>query len=280
MKTKPHPWPVTPSMVDTRYRSMWDGLLGVWPLWDMGGTDIVDVGPNRLDGTVGGVFSAWQDWTRGRYIPAESVMYGSVPHDAALSPGGDELTLAVAYYDFDGGATEPTGYLLSKSQSVWDYGIDTIGRPGSWGTINFHINIGGKQTLTYNGPAGGADWLPLDNKLVTVVCTYDGSNMRICMNGVERASQAMTGTLSHATDKLGIGSQHGNGANILGPNAGLFCAAISKRAWSAGEREAFHLDPCGMFRRAEPGPVNAAAVVTSSGPFFHRTFIQSRRRSA
>lgn len=113
------------------------------------------------------------------------------------------------------------------------YSVITVkGFPWTWLLEN------PSATFTFRISAGGADVNVVDtsthllNTWYNVVGTYDGSNMRIYVNGVLKNTRAQTGTLGTNSITAKIGTYQGTNYNLTGRIANV---CIYNRALSASE---------------------------------------------
>ena len=94
------------------------------------------------------------------------------------------------------------------------------------------------NTFNFRITAGGADVTVADtsthllNTWYNVVGTYDGSNMRIYVNGVLKNIRAQTGTLGANSETAKIGTYQGTNYNLTGRISNV---SIYNRALSAAE---------------------------------------------
>lgn len=97
--------------------------------------------------------------------------------------------------------TKNSGYqnVISKSSSAASNGYIYPRTDNGWTQSVFYLNVGGWSTLS-------ATW-PSINRWHHTIGTYDGSNMRIYINGMQAASKSQTGTISTNTNQLVIGNQ-------------------------------------------------------------------------
>ena len=144
-------------------------------------------------------------------------------NDSSLSAiGGNSNVTASAwvYYTAYGGG--------GASYSV----ITVKGFPWTWlmenylNTFSFRISAGGSDVNV------GDTSTHLLNTWYNVVGTYDGSNMRIYVNGVLKNTRAQTGTLGTNSTTAKIGTYEGTNYNLTGRIANV---SIYNRALSAQE---------------------------------------------
>ena len=97
------------------------------------------------------------------------------------------------------------------------YSVMTVkGNPWTWllenptNTFRFRITAGGSDAFVADTSTH------LLNTWYNVVGTYDGSNMRIYVNGVLKNTQAQTGTLGTNSETAKIGTYQGTNYNLTG----------------------------------------------------------------
>lgn len=76
-----------------------------------------------------------------------------------------------------------------------------IGRDASNGKLVFGLKLGGAMKYVYSNVA----YSSFINKWTMIVATYDGSQMKIYINGALDSAMAATGLISVSTEPLGIG---------------------------------------------------------------------------
>jgi hypothetical protein len=146
--------------------------------------------------------------------------YVDCGNTASLSAIGGTTNITVsgwAYYTAYGGGGQPYSVITAK------------GSPWTW-LLENPLN-----TFRFRITAGGADVNVADtsthllNTWYNVVGTYDGSNMRIYVNGVLKNTRAQTGTLATNTVTAKIGTFQGTNYNVTGKisNISVYNRALS-----------------------------------------------------
>ena len=118
------------------------------------------------------------------------------------------------------------GYLITKGDN--QFGL----KPQGTDKLDFYLDNGRRQVLTAPLPA---DW---EGRWHNVTATYDGSAMRIYIDGAEAASKPMTGAIRNLPLSLCIGRSEeamGQDTNVficdaLIDNAGVFAQALTPAA--------------------------------------------------
>jgi hypothetical protein len=166
-------------------------LVGAWSFDAGSGTTAADSSDKANDGTLDG--ATWQ--TSGRFGGAlefdgdgDNV---SVADDASLDLT-NALTLEAWVYP-----TSAPAYaaVIAKDRSGGGlpYGVETAS-----GLPDAYVNAGGHVGATATSPLSPASWTHLAE-------TYDGTTLRLYVNGALAASAAVSGTLPNSADPLRIG---------------------------------------------------------------------------
>ncbi|SJZ53391.1 choice-of-anchor A domain-containing protein [Sediminibacterium ginsengisoli] len=124
----------------------------------------------------------------------------TVPHNASLNMT-DAISLEALIYPTDkirprqdvmtkSTLTENTGYIFPRTDDGWD-------------SFVFYLNIEGKGWQSLSAP------YPDINKWHHVAATYDGSFMKVYLDGVLVASRQMTGKITTNTNAVVLGQQPG-----------------------------------------------------------------------
>ena len=224
------------------------GLVAAYGFDEGSGPTALDASPSHASGTVSG--AAWN--TAGR-------------HGSALSFDGTNDSVAIsstAALDLTTGMTleawvRPTSLggwrtvILKERPGNLSYALyasDGNAHPSSYVTVG-----GAERSVT--APSA----LPL-NTWTHLASTYDGTTIRVFVNGVQAAASAATGSITASTSPLKIG-----GNSVWGEwFAGLIDEVrVYNRALDAGRDPGRHDDPGGSWTAAPPPPPpppNAATV--------------------
>ena len=195
--------PVTATTADRRQSP--PGLVGAWAFGEGTGTTTADVSGNGNVGTITG--ASWS--TQGRYGNALSFNGTSsvvrVPSSSSLDPGG-AMTLegwVKPTASLSGWRTvlqrQPDAYYLNASSGAGDL------RPAGGGTF------GSGSSGTLIGPTA----IPI-NTWTHEALTYDGTTMRLYINGVEAANKPQSGAVQSSTNPLWIGGNQPYGEYFQG----------------------------------------------------------------
>lgn len=156
-------------------------LAGWWPLYEGSGTVAHDASPNHDNGTLSGGVS-WASGYFGSGLNFDgSTGQVSVPDDAALEPSS---AVTVTAYVKASGSPGDWKYVVSKGAYnciMASYGLYT----GANGGLVFYIGQNGGMTFSPSPDAGTGLW---DGKWHMVVGTYDGSSVRLYVDGTQIGS--------------------------------------------------------------------------------------------
>ena len=209
-------------------------LAAWWPLYENGGTVAHDTSPNHNNGTLsGGV-----NWSSG-YFGSGLTFDGNtgevaVPDDSSLEPS---TSLTVTAYVKATGSPGKWKYIVDKGGWACQeasYGLYT----GTNSGLVFYIGQNGGLSFTPSADAGTGVW---DGKWHFVVGTYDGSNVRLYVDGSQVGSgKATSGPISYGlptTNDLFIGYYDdpcaaNNGDNFAGS---IDEPTVWDTAWSSSQ---------------------------------------------
>ncbi len=175
------------------------GLVGHW---DLDG-DAKDRTPYGNDGTVNAAIltadrksqsnKAYNFTTGGPYI--------DVGNPDELNDIGDKITLSAWINPLNAGTQVIVGHSYSNvhTDPFYNYLLAVVGGAS---TINAHVRIGSTFIDgTTNMYDTGATWFHL-------AVTYDGSDVRLYVNGVEENSTGKTGNIATSNQNVRIGARH------------------------------------------------------------------------
>ena len=208
------PTPV-PSATATPAPSPDPGLMGAWLMDEGSGTTIADSSGNGNTGALVGS-PTWVTGVKGLALHLGGSDYATCPSNPSLDITGP-LTLA-AWVRPD---TVATQYLIKKGTYGGINGYELS--LSSAGKVFFRLNqVASGNTYridsTTSYPADGSTWMH-------VAGTYDGTTMRLYVNGVLEASVAGPSSIISNKQVLGIGAQ----SNGISPFQG---ALDEVRVWS------------------------------------------------
>lgn len=171
-------------------------VLGYWRLGEAAGTTAEDSGPGNRDGTHQGGVTVAQPGLLARDDDKAADYNGTtgrtrVLDAAALDPSAQLTVAAIVRPD----TVAATQRIVSKDAQ---YTLRQI-VSGSW---QIELKVG----AAFPSATGGT---PVAGAIARLVGTYDGSTIRLYMNGVEVASQAQAGAIATSANDLYLGSLGG-----------------------------------------------------------------------
>ena len=178
-----------------------NSCVGFWPLTDGSGSTAVDVSTGGNDATALGTLShvATSIGTAMEFDGASNGL--EVAYDASQQPS--EITVS-CWFNADDLSTDMK--LVSKTESGgWQLGFNS---PGDTGNLSFLVRVGASYYYASKATSGlgTGQWYH-------VVGTYDGSNVRLYIDGVLEDTTAASGTISYTfNNSLGISSEPGQGS--------------------------------------------------------------------
>jgi len=202
------------------------GLVGSWHFNEGSGTIVADASGNGNDGTMMNMDPA-TDWVDGRFGKALDFDgandYVVVPNSNSLNITGNAVTVA-AWIKHSSAGWHPVCDGIVQHEGQYALQINN-GQP------TFYVNTGSGWVY-----ARWANTLALSTWYY-VVGTYDGSGIRIWVNGIERASTNNSGNLSSTSNTICLGSS----ANGTYPFNGIIDEVrIYNRALSSDEISALY----------------------------------------
>ena len=210
-------------------------LAGLWQMEEGSGPTVFDSSGNGNNGALFGS-PTWATGVYGLSLDLNGTTdYALVP-DAASLDITDEITLA-AWVKPEKTATQ---YLIKKAvisvTNGYELSLATTGKA----FVRFN-----QFTSANTYRIDSATSYPTDgNTWVHLAATYDGSTIRLYVNGVEEASLAATFAIATNNLSLGIGAQS-NGATLF--QGGMDEARVYCRALSAGEIQALAQPPATLY---------------------------------
>lgn len=175
------------------------GLIAHWSFNDGSGTQAGDFSGNGNTGTISG--ASWIDGKLGKALDFDGVNdYVNVSNSSSLN-----ITSAITismWVRHDSSTYKTWETLIAKGDSA--YRLHLCGGAGSC-LVGATLNA---FTFGLTGPSGtddlGTTIVPNVGQWYHVVGTYDGSVQRIYVDGIERATQSRSGSISTNSLALGI----------------------------------------------------------------------------
>jgi hypothetical protein len=207
-------------------------LSGWWPMYEGSQTTVHDTSGQHNNGTLQG----GAQWSSG-YFGSGLTFDGNtgqvdVPDSASLEPSS---AITVAAYVKAASAPGVNKYIIDKGASdciAASYGLYTGGNGG----LRFYFSQNGGFTYYPSPDAGTGIW---DGKWHFVVGTYDGSNVRLYVDG----SQVGSGTPASGAIGYGLGTSNDLEIGHYGgpcPQSDNFAGSIDEptvwtQAWNANQ---------------------------------------------
>ena len=201
-------------------------LVGCWPMEEGSGTVVIDATSFGNDGNITGS-PTWVTGKVGSYALSLSGtgQYAVVPDSNSLNIGTNNITLS-AWVKPTKTATQ---YIIKKA-------IGTTAPNG----YELSLSAGGKVFVRFNGGTTATTRVdslssyPTDgNTWIHVAATFDGSIIKVYINGVLDNSKSISFTIAPNSTNLGIGAQ----ADGVSPFQGLIDDAPYNRALSLTDIE-------------------------------------------
>ncbi len=196
------------------------GLVGAWAFNEGSGAAVTDASGNGNAGTITGATRT----TSGKYGGALSFdgtsNYVAVPDASSLDLAGT-MTLEAWVYPTTLGSAWRTA-ILKETPSYFTYALyanTNTARPSGHVYIGGDVETRGSAALTLNA------WSHL-------AATYDGSTLRLYVNGTQVASKAVSGSMANSSGALKIGGNAVWGEWFAGR---IDEVRVYNRALSAGE---------------------------------------------
>jgi hypothetical protein len=201
-------------------------LVGYWPMEEGSGTSIIDASGNSNDGALTGS-PTWVASQRGTFalLLNGSTQYALVPDAATL-----DLTTAItlAAWIRPAGASAATQYLIKKATINGTDGYEISLSSAGKVFVRFNQKTSGDSVRinsTTSYPLNATAWMH-------VAATYDGTIIRLYVNGVQEGSLATSIAIAQNDLPLGIGAQSDGGTEF---NGTLDEVRVYGRALSAAE---------------------------------------------
>ena len=220
------------------YHPLARGLVGCWLFNECGGNIVYDLSGYGNHGTLGGGTAAsCPIWTASKFGSGlefdGSNDYVEVAHSASLNIT-DAITIEVRV-KLNGYSSDSWGYITCK-YTYSTYSL-MVGGTTSPGLVRFHIGT------DYLESASPYDTLSIDT-WYHLVATYNGSSMKLYINGDWNNERDRTGTIPTSTGNLYIGDRCDHDRHFNGIIAKFF---LYNRAFSAEEVWQLYTDPFCMF---------------------------------
>jgi prepilin-type N-terminal cleavage/methylation domain-containing protein len=208
---------LTPSLVENRNNKD-PSLVGYWSFDEGTGTIAYDYSGNGNNGTLYSSLticsnpptSGCPQWTTGKVGGALNFDgnndYISIPDSSSLKLA-TSVTIALWFKMADYPPPPPPGgydwyNFVNKGRYTDSYGLMYY-RGGSLGSFTFYLKGVTPATVSFS-------FTPSLNQWYFIVCTWDGNNAKIFLDGVQKTSVPTTGNLYISTNQLRISLDTGN----------------------------------------------------------------------
>jgi hypothetical protein len=183
---------------------LWDGLVGAWPMQEGGGSQIYDVSQYRNNGTmVNMALTSWERQQYGRIIRFDGVDDRvDVPYSPILTPS-KQLTLSVFAAATYGTLSTANKHIINKgyyshTDPYYSYALALRDDPsiGMARSVFFAVGAGNVFTAMH------VQNVVVYDRVQHYAATYDGSFMRIFVDGALKASMAASGDIPNFNTEL------------------------------------------------------------------------------
>lgn len=176
------------------------GLIGYWKFEKAAGNTVLDSSGNNNKGSLINSSRTVGIYGQALQVSGKSNSYTNIPASASLNSITNKLTIS-AWVRPNG---QPVGF-----HSVVNRQIGTLLHPDQ-----FFLGFGKKNNVTTykweigttNGEASIYKGLPIANRWVHMVGTYDGSMIRLYVNGVQIGGSSLTGNILVDNNPVTIGA--------------------------------------------------------------------------
>ena len=181
------------------------GLVGFWKFNETSGAVAMDATGNGNSGALVNN-PQWAAGKLGNALQFNGNNYVSVPSSPGLEINGNAISFGAWYYH----TSTTDGYILGKTVSDYTYMMSV-----EKGAQQFQVQLvtGGKRTiLGIPAKSKPGELTKYNNTWVHLFIVYNGSTIKVYVNGVEQLSQAATGAVNSTTDAFAIGARGGDGS--------------------------------------------------------------------
>lgn len=182
-----------------------------WRLGESSGTSAADAGPNGITGTYNGSVT----------LGAAGAIAGDTNTAIQTNASGYVSASGSGVLNVTGNAVSVEGWVRGPTQAAYRYivsksdGNAAVGYAlytGESATLRFFVNTSGSGLVMATAPT-----TPWDNQWHYVAGTYDGSRVRLYIDGVMVASQPASGTITPSSSvPLNLGRYNGGGLEFAG----------------------------------------------------------------
>jgi len=205
------------------------GLVGCWLLNEGGGNKVWNLAQNKHHGSFVNSPEWIRDYVNFVHADADYISCGTEPLGIANQLTVDVVALSVS---------DTNGRLVTKTAS--SLGL-FLSRYEGGDSLEFRLSTTGSD---WNGGTTPSNTFPTYNEL-HFICTYDGSYMRVFIDGIEQGGDfphALSGNVKDSTQDIELGRCQRSG-DTFSLNGYIKHARIWSRALSEGEREQLNAEP-------------------------------------
>ena len=214
------------SLTVTPSTSINSGLAGSWRFDEGSGATTIDSSGNGNSGTLIGA-PVWSTGISGGALQFSGSNFVSVPNSPSLSINGNAISFGAMYYH----TSTSDGFLLGKIGADYTYalGIDK----GSQQFVVYLKTGSTLQNVRFPGRSIPNGLGSYKNQWIQFFVTYDGTTIRLYINGAEAANMPASGNVFSTTDNFAIGAR--GDANWTKFNGKVDGVRVYNRALSAQE---------------------------------------------
>jgi len=250
MGRKPQRWQINPTLVDPRWRWAWRGLIAAFPFWEPAGS-VYSFGRGQLSGYLDRAGVSHAIGRYGHVIRGDGTrghVHVNYTDWADLS-GHDEVSVIVAITPRDVAGGTQTLFRHADATDQFILRVNT--------TETYRLYI---ETSAGSTEIKAPDYSAVNDVRQLVAGVYNGSTMKIYVDGIDLVSTALTGNLVSDTSDFFIA---GRDADRFF-EGDVHAAYLYNRALSVTELLQLTEDPFGPFRGLVRVRSKSTVVVTEN----------------
>jgi hypothetical protein len=232
------------------------GLVAAYSFNETSGATVTDISGNNNTGTLGSGVTRTTAGKTGGALVFNGSSFVTIPHSASLNLTTGMTVEAWVYPTV--AATAWTTAVMKEQSKEFVYALYG-GSPGNRPSVQFNVNTSpsgnGERVLT--SPSA----IPI-NTWTHVAGTYDGTTLRLYVNGTQIASQAFAGSIITSTSPLRIGGNSVWGEYFTGR---IDDVRIYNRALTAAQIQSDMNTPVGGTPPPDTTPPTVAVTAPTSG---------------
>lgn len=249
---KPEEWPVESALIDPKWGLLHDAILGLWPMWDGGGSRVSDLSQYKNHGayTVAGGDGGWATGPDG---PITTYVGG----DDFVDTGVEEINNIGLFADSSEQWTVVVRYRTNTENGT------IVGRATGTGSDRtfqiFNLSGSGPQ-MNIRGSTTNPGWGLTDNLFHTVFVSWDGATARGSYDGIKGETTLTVGTAIENVGERIIFGARTNGTGFRLENGAIDFVCILGIALAKSQKIMIANDFYGLFRMRVPMPFFVPAV--------------------